>query len=406
MPTPAFTHLAPRAPADVADTRWDVVIVGAGPAGAIMGLRLARRGRRVLLVDRRRFPRDKACGDGLIPDSLAVFARHGLLERVQTHAGCWTTATVYGPYRASVEIEAEMLTLRREVLDALLVDAAVEAGAVLAHGLVVAVDDGAEGATVRLASGDALVGRLVVIATGANVALLERCGLLERAAPSAVAIRTYVRSAHGIDQPVVSFDRHILPGYGWIFPMGDGTYNVGCGVVASPAGEASVELRAMLATFLTAFPLGRALAAGETAREAVRGAMIRYGLSGARPYAGGHVVAIGEAIGTTYPFTGEGIGKAMETAELASDLVMESLDAGSVAPLAQYATRLQDTLRPRYRAYEAAQKWIAVPGVADLLFYRARRRPRLRNALSGILRETVDPSRVISGRGLVRALLA
>jgi len=396
-----------RGASDAGSRVWDVAVVGAGPAGAIASLILSRAGHRVVLIDRRSFPRDKACGDALIPDALAVLARHGLLARVEAKAARWTLGTVYGPYRASVDIDTELLTIRRAVLDAELVAAATEAGATFVHGLAAEIDDAGErGATVRLADGTEIRARLACIATGANVTLLERCGMLERPAPSAVAIRTYVHADHPLDRLVVSFDRRILPGYGWIFPMGNGAFNVGCGVVSAPERDAPVDLREMLGVFLGAFPLGRTLVRAERRREAVRGAMLRYGLTGARPHAGGAVFAVGESIGSTYPLTGEGIGKAMETAELGASLADTALRRGSTAPLASYAERLTRELRPKYMGYEAAQRWIAVPGLADLLFHRARRRPRLRAAFSGMLNETVEPSRVISPSGLLRALFA
>ncbi|MBV9879552.1 MAG: FAD-dependent monooxygenase, partial [Gemmatirosa sp.] len=375
------------------------------PAGSLTALRLARAGHRVALIDRRRFPRDKACGDGLIPDALAALARNGLLDRVVARGARWSRATVYGPVRACVDIDAELVTIRREMLDAELAAAAVEAGATLATGLAHQIDDrGERGATVRLAGGAAIDARLVGIATGANVALLERCGLLERASPSALAIRTYVHSTVSIDRPIVSFDHRILPGYGWIFPMGDGVFNVGCGALAPGDDEAPLDLRHMLSVFLDSFPLGRELAAGEQKREALRGAMLRCGLAGARPHAGGAVFAVGETIGTTFPLTGEGIGKALETAELGSSLADEALRGEGVRALSRLQGALQTRLRPKYRGYEfgawcASRSWLI-----EWLLRRAQRRPGVRRAFSDILAERVDAAEVFSARGLVRAL--
>jgi flavin-dependent dehydrogenase len=188
--------------------------------------------------------------------------------------------------------------------------------------------------------------------------------------------------------------------------MGDGTFNVGCGVITATGAAEETDLRAMLAEFLAVTPVGRQLAAGERSRERVRGAVLRIGLTGARPYSGRSVLAVGEAIGATYPLTGEGIGKSMETAEIASDLIAEALRLRSAAPLDGYAAELERRLRPKYRAYEVAQRWIAVPWLADIVFRRAERSTRVRRAIEGVLTETVDPARVFSPAGLVRALFA
>lgn len=395
--------------ADAAARTWDAIVVGAGPAGALAALRLARAGAAVLLADRRPIGRDKACGDALIPDALACLARNALLDRVRALAHPSHRATIYGPSGRAVEIESEALTLRRAVLDAELATAAVEAGATLVRATVERVDEaGAAGALVRVA-GEArpLRARLAIVATGANATTLAACGLLEREAPSAVAIRTYLRSDAPLDGFVVSFDRRILPGYAWAFPMGDGTFNVGVGVVAGARGSGDGEagLRRMLDDFLAHTPVGRALAAGERSRARVRGALIRFGLAGARPWSGGAIVAVGEAIGATYPLTGEGIGKSMETAELAADAALDALRTDSLPALAAYPRALDARLRPKYRAYGVAQRWIARPWLADLVFLRAQRSARVRRGLEGMLRETVDPSVIFSPRGVVAALL-
>jgi menaquinone-9 beta-reductase len=387
---------------DLPRTTWDAIVVGAGPAGSAAARRLALDGARVLLVDRRRLPRDKACGDALIPDALAFLRKNGLLARVGRLGHRSTRATIYSPWGAALQIASEAVTVRRELLDAELCAAAEESGAVPALATVTgAVDDGANGVEVQLA-GDAppLRAKFAILATGATASVLGSCGLLTRTEPSAVAIRAYLASEAEIDGFVVSFDRQILPGYAWIFPMGGGEYNVGCGAVS---GES--RLRALLSTFLEKTPVGRELARGERSRGAVRGAMIRYGLTGARPYGGGAVLAAGEAIGATYPMTGEGIGKSMETADLAATLVSQALRAGSLAPLAAYPLRLESELRPKYHAYEVAQRFIAQPWLAEIVFRRARRNRRLRDGIEGMLQESVDPTRVFSLRGLARAMV-
>jgi geranylgeranyl reductase family protein len=410
--------VAQRAVDDRTPSRWDVVVVGAGPAGALAARRLAARGHAVLLLDRRRFPRDKTCGDALIPDAQAALARNGLLERVRALAWRSECGEIHAPSGARVEVRCPSLTVPRRLLDATLAAAAVEAGAHFVHGAVTSVVDdtaagAAGGATIHVEGRAApLRARLALVATGAHVGLLADVGLLKRQRASAVAIRCYLRSRAVIDRLVVSFDRAILPGYAWIFPVGRGgdgayEYNVGCGVVLGDGdGDAPQRaLRAMLERFLAQAPAGRALVREEVGRGAVRGALLRTGLTGARGWGGGAVLAIGEAVGATFPLTGEGIGKAMETAELASDAADAALRDNSNAPLGAYPQALAARLRPRYRGYEVAQRWIGRPWLADLVLGRAARRAPLREALTGILTETVDPARVFSLGGLARALV-
>jgi flavin-dependent dehydrogenase len=255
--------------------------------------------------------------------------------------------------------------------------------------------------------------RVGILATGAHVGLVERAGLLERQRASAVALRCYLRSTHRLDRLVISFDRAVLPGYAWIFPLGaDGEggwlYNVGVGIVLGPrdAGGDAPALRGMLDLFLGAFPVARALVAGQITRGVPRGALLRSGLTGARPWSGGALLVAGEAVGATFPLTGEGIGKAMETGERAADAALAALSTGSVDGLAAYPAALAGALRPRYRGYEVAERWFRRPWLADLLLRRAATRPRVSATLAGILDESLDPAHVFSLRGLARMLVS
>jgi geranylgeranyl reductase family protein len=395
------------APSALPDLLWDVVVVGGGPAGSIAALALARRGRRVVVLERWRYPRDKACGDGLIPDALACLRRHGLLDRLALLGQRADAATVYSPSRIAFDVDGEFLCVKRQLLDAVLAAAAAAAGATVCHALVrrlVVRDDGTVEAHLR--DGDTPVrARVAVVATGASVSLLAEHGMVTRASPSAVALRAYVRSARRIGTLVVSFDRSIIPGYAWIFPVGGGEYNVGCGVFANGAAAGGVDLRRMLAQFQEAFPLAAELLAAGAHTSSARGALLRCGLAGTRPWDGRSILAVGEAVGATFPFTGEGIGKAMETSEIAAAVIDEALGAGGRVALAEYERRLDRELRPRYRGYEVAQRWLGSARLSDLVARRARRRRSMREALAGLLSESIDPRRVFSLAGLARSCL-
>ncbi len=398
-PAPEVAQVPVR---DVPPDTWDVAIVGAGPAGATAAIRLAEAGRRVLLLDAARFPREKVCGDGLLPDALRVLRRLGLEKEVRAVGRHVDGLSVYSPSRRRVELPNEGVVVRREIFDALLARRAVAAGALFAHGEVTGVERRSDGGQrLELAAGSRLTARYVLLATGTRLQLARRARLATLIPPEAVAVRRYVRSTLPLDEMVVSYDRSILPGYAWIFPAGEGLYNVGCGVFYRRRGRTPLDLAASLDTFLNSFPLARDLLdAGELASP-LRGAVLRCGLQAARP-ADGALLAAGEVLGTTFPYTGEGIGKALESGELAAEVLLDALAGGPGAE--HYAARLAAELEPRYRGYRVAEAWLARPWLTDLLAWRAGRSTWLRETLAAILAESADPAAVFSARGLWRSL--
>jgi geranylgeranyl reductase family protein len=398
LPVPLLSSIPPG--------EWDVVIAGAGPAGATAASHVARAGHRVLLLDRHGFPRDKVCGDGLIADTLGALERLAALPAVRARAHAVATTCIYSASRHQIEIDGEFLTLKRRELDAIIANRAVADGAVMATASVADVQPDPAGVTVRLASADAapLRARYAVLATGADTLLGRRAGLATSSTPSAVAVRCYVRSTTKVDRLVISYDRAIVPGYAWIFPLRDDEYNVGCGVFYRQGVRGDVNLRTMFERFVATFPAARELMRGATATTPLKGAPLRCGLTGIGAAHVPRVLPIGETVGTTFPFTGEGIGKAMETGELAAEALQQALSADDPRQLEAFSTAVKQVLEPKYAGYRAAERWLARPWVTDLLARRAQRSDFLRGALGGILNETIDPRTVFSISGLARSL--
>ena len=397
-----WTHDVPA----IAERDWDVIVVGAGPAGSMAALHLARHGHRTLLLDKDKFPRDKVCGDGLIADSVRCLTRAGLYEEIRKRSLKSELGTVYSPSRICFDVPGEFLTLKRVHLDALIVRKAIESGASFCQARVSGVE--VQPNSTLLVSLDDFATRLrsrtVFLATGANVEMPSRLGLVTEREPSAVALRCYVRSPVALDRLVISYDRSITPGYAWIFPLGNGEFNIGCGVSYRRKSSA-VNLREAFKSFLTSFPLAAEIMRHAETISPIRGAILRCGLSGTRPHGPGNVLVLGESIGATFPFTGEGIGKAMETGEIAAEVAHDALTSGDLGRLSDFPRRLENELKPKFLGYRIAENWFSRPWLNDFVARRIRSSRILQDLVAGIVNETVDPREVFSLRGMLRSFV-
>ncbi len=409
-----------------------MLVVGAGPAGSACAQALARAGVRVVLVDQHAFPRDKVCGDGLIPDAHRALQRLGVHDEVMAQAQAAAYVACIGPRGGRVDVPGQVAVLPRRRLDDILKRAAERAGARFhAPWRFVAVleDDAAVppgalprvvGARLRAGEQHAEVrARWVVLATGAVPAALQAAGLCERHTPSGVALRGYVQCdalAGRLTALEVVWHKRLRRGYGWIFPCRDGVFNIGVGLAHSHSQGvdgrqtmADVNLRALFATFGEIYAPARRLLAEGTSLGPLKGAPLRCSLNGGRWSRPG-MLAVGEAAGSTYAFTGEGIGKAMETGLLAAQALQPALAAAAAdlgadaAARAGYEAALA-ALKPRFDLYERANRVNDHPWLADLLIWRANRSPRILRRMSGVLEETGNPGNLVTLRGLARLVL-
>jgi len=403
--------------------RCDVLVVGAGPAGSACAATLARAGLDVVLADAQAFPRDKVCGDGLIPDAHHAMRRLGVLDEVMALAQHAGHVACIGPRGGRVDVPGTLAVLQRRLLDDVLCRSAARAGARMhAPARFVGVLEGVRGGVPHVVGARLQGGGItreiragwVVLATGAVPQALIAAGVCERRTPSAIALRGYVRNpamVGRITELEVLWHPRLKPGYGWIFPCRDGVFNIGVGVAHSRAkGDRiratmeDVNLRDSLKAFTEVYAPARELVAGGSWVGEPKGAPLRCSLDGARHSRPGLLVT-GEAAGSTYAFTGEGIGKALETGILAAEAIADgrsaSLDDATVR--SRYEARVA-ALKPRYEVYEKANTVNAHPWLVDLLAWSARRSPRRLKRMSGVLEETHVPSSLISVGAWMRLL--
>src|SRR5829696_7316812 len=368
-------------------TEADVIVVGAGPAGSATATHLARRGLEVALLDKAQFPREKVCGDGMTPRSTRQLIRLGI--DTSENAG-WLHnkgLRIYGgrqPFELDwpelADFPSYGLVRPRADFDDLLARNAIAAGAKL-YELANVVEPLIDSHTDRIVGVTTTDGRrftapVIVAADGNSSRLSLAMGLHRREdRPMGVAVRTYYRSPRHRDDYLESWlelwdgkpkESALLPGYGWIFGMGDGTCNVGLGILNTSAAFGKTDYKDLLKRWLQNTPQDWGFRS-ENMITPVRGAALPMGFNRQPHYARG-LLLVGDAGGMINPFNGEGIAYALESAEIAAAAMAEAHQRGPGSPAAErvlesYPTRLKAELGGYYTLGRTFVKLIGHPRV-------------------------------------------
>ena len=364
--------------------RFDAVVVGAGPAGSVAALVLARGGARVALADKAVFPRDKACGDLIGPRGVQVLED---LDIRVPDAGHGSDLLAVGPSGRRSRLPAftgrtypgHGIVVPRVAFDNALREAALAAGAVGVRARVTEVERDSAGTARAVVASDGrrLAADVIIGADGALSPVARLAGMLDPAtALWGFAIRAYLPGEVPLPLLVLLEARpwQIYPGYGWLFPGADGQANVGIGV-GMGGNRYPVPLRDDLARFCTLLRERGDLRQGADYGP-VTGGWLRMGGTGTPP-AAGNVLLVGDAAGLINPLQGEGIAPAMISARLAAEAVLaDPRRAGTAYPQAlegafgRYlpgASALQRTLLRRPRLASASMRLVTAPVVRNLV---------------------------------------
>ena len=208
-----------------------------------------------------------------------------------------------------------------------------------------------------------------------------------------------------IDRLEIVWHRALSPGYGWIFPCGNGVFNVGVGISAGVGGnraKGEPNLRQLYERFTQVHAPARELVQGGEPVGDIKGAPLRFSLEGAR-YSRPGLMVCGEAVGSTYAFTGEGIGKALQTGMLAAEAIVHGRTHGlsDHQVRTHFETALQ-ALKPRFKMYQRANWVNRQPWLADLVIWRAQRSAKIRQRIAGLLNETSNPGHLLTAKGLLK----
>ena len=404
--------------------RHEVLVVGGGPAGAACAYWLAEAGHDVLLVEKKRYPREKTCGDGLTPRSVKQLYDMGLAGELAGHhrfdglrsIAFGRTLELRWPEHPDYPSHGYVVT--RKDLDHLVAQRAEKAGATVwqESEAVAPVVEGAavRGAVVkRKADGGQtteVAADYVVVADGANSRFGRALGTSrDRTLPMGLAIRGYYESPRH-DEPWIESHLDIrdktgdvLPGYGWIFPVGDGRVNVGVGLLSTSKRGKSVNTSHLMDSFAAYAPASWDIRP-ETACGPPTGGKLPMAFSLA-PVIGPTHLVIGDAGGAINPFNGEGICYAYETGRMAAGVLGRAL-AGDLRALEDYPRLVRDEYELYYKVACAFVKIIGHPALMRALVSTGMRSRTLMDWVLRIMANLLRPDEMGPAEAVYKAVAA
>jgi geranylgeranyl reductase family protein len=338
---------------------YDIIIVGAGPAGCAAALYAAKDGLKTLLVDKETFPRDKICGDALSGKSVTILRELDLLGKTQNLPGAHIQSIVFSsPNHASFRIDLRNTSLknipkgfviRRENFDAFMFNEAKNAATkhlenftvtdlIMEDGYVRGIKGFEKGRDEELS----FYSHLVLGADGYKSIVARKLGLYDHDPKHwVVALRCYYKNVGDLtDQIELHYVDEVIPGYFWIFPIEDGYANVGIGMLHKYIKRQNVDLKKALSDSINSDYFRDRFKEAEPMEKPI-GWNLPVGSKRRKSYANGSML-LGDAAGLIDPFTGEGIGNAMYSAKYAIQTAKEALENQNFS--AQYLARFEDGL--------------------------------------------------------------
>ena len=363
-------------------TTSEVLVVGGGPAGTAAAHWLARAGHEVLVVEKKEYPREKTCGDGLTPRSILQLIEMGFdfsvpefhrVHGLRAYSSelmiemAWPDHPVLPPWggvirRSDLDMQVAALAEKQGVV----VRQNTTASPILESGRIAAVELAMNGNRERIEP------EFVIVADGSLSRFGRELGAVrDKSRPYGLAARAYYSSPMADDGFMESqLDLHdaegvTIPGYGWVFPMGDGSVNIGVGVLSTFHRWKDVNTSSLMDAMADSAPDHWGLTPESKLTDA-RGGKLPMSFS-VGPLVGSNWLLVGDAAGAINPFNGEGIAYAYETGRMAAEHVAAAIEQGDRSLIWGYRDRVLDEYDLYYRVARVFVRVIGRPGVMRIL---------------------------------------
>lgn len=380
---------------------YDVVIVGAGPAGSTAAMYLGKAKKNVLLVDKARFPRDKICGDAQGRKAAAIIRELGIEEEyLKLPSQEIYGITLSSPNGTQIDLDvgdrskaAPGFTHRRQIFDNFLFSNAkklVKTKEMTVTDLIVENNcvKGIAG-TCENGEKEEIRAKLVLMADGANSIVTNKFGMKSNPPEHfIVGTRQYYKGVKGLgDRIEIHMVKSLIPGYFWIFPMANGEANVGLGMIVKDMQAKKIQLKEAMLKEIRANPLFKDRFKGAEPLEEVKAWSLPIASHHRKCYVGG-MIALGDAASLIDPLSGEGVGNAMISGRIAAKIAIEALQKNDFSEnfLKKYDQVLWETIGPEIKAnYKVQRLGTKFPFLIDKVVVKAKKDEKFRKRIEGML---------------------
>jgi len=396
----------------VKEKTFDLIIVGAGPAGSAAALYAHRAGLRALLLEKEQFPRDKICGDAISGKSMTILNELNLLDELQHQPCALVDSITFGsPDHRQVNIPFHRqensnlptgLVVRRQVFDHFLFSKAAQVTDEVYENCQVTdlIVENDQVCGVRTKTNDnrdlQFRGRLILGADGFK-SIVARKTNLYRHDPEhwVVALRQYYQDVEGLDHQIeLHYVDEVQPGYLWLFPLDDGKANVGIGMHHNSMRKRKIDLKKAMANALRQPPFAERFGKAK-ALEEPKGWNLPVGSIKRKSYGNGFML-LGDAAGLIDPFTGEGIGNALYSARAAVRTAEQALQVNDFSEsfLARYEQGLWAEIGDELAVSTKLQKIGRNRFLLNFVINKAARSKQVKELISGMMANQIPKTRL------------